>query len=214
MCLRAREVKTWNSLFKRNVCFCKNCKARSENEFRHWSSSECSWCLCVDHSPGNKRQITYLLPCFLWFLQPHPPLVIQFDWHAAAAGCMLADPADELLEFPPQGGALLSGLGIARATLQPLWERRGETTEDEGKVRKEGGWNVLGQSDTKIGSILYKRLEETQTEQQTIPYKGDLFLSPKLWRWCTTFFGCLESRRYWMLQVCQNQFFMANNRAQ
>lgn len=54
------------------------------------------------------------------FLQPHPPLVVQFDGHAAAAGRVLADPAEELLELPSQGGVLLAGLGIAGAALQPL----------------------------------------------------------------------------------------------
>lgn len=72
------------------------------------------------------------------FLQPHPPLVVQFDRHAAAARRVLADPAEELLEFPPQGGVLLAGLWITGAALQPLWKREGGGWGGGGGVRGEG----------------------------------------------------------------------------
>lgn len=53
---------------------------------------------------------------------------------------MLADPAEELLEFPPQGGVLLTGLRITRAALQTLWEKKGgreeQGEEEEGKETK------------------------------------------------------------------------------
>lgn len=56
--------------------------------------------------------LTYLAACTACFLQPRPPLVVQFDGHAAAAGRLLADPTQELLEFPPQGGVQLTGRRI------------------------------------------------------------------------------------------------------
>lgn len=70
------------------------------------------------------------------FLQPHPPLVIQFDRHAAAAVGVLADPAEELLEFPPQGGVLLARLRITRAALQTLWEKRGGRESERGETKE------------------------------------------------------------------------------
>lgn len=74
------------------------------------------------------------------FLQPHPPLVVQFDGHAAAAGRVLADPAEELLELPSQGGVLLAGLGIAGAALQPLWATK---KKKRGRGSEEGGWEDI-----------------------------------------------------------------------
>lgn len=87
----------------------------------------------VRNSAGaaDTAALTYLLARFLRFLQPHPPLIVQFHRHAAAAVGVLADPAEELLEFPPQRGVLLAALRVARAALQLLWEEtgRGETKE-------------------------------------------------------------------------------------
>lgn len=56
--------------------------------------------------------LTYLAARSACFLQPHPPLVVQLDGHAAAAGRLLTDPTQELLEFPPQGGVQLTGWRI------------------------------------------------------------------------------------------------------
>lgn len=81
---------------------------------------------------ARRLALTYLLARFLRFLQPHPPLIVQFHRHAAAAVGVLADPAEELLEFPPQRGVLLAALRIARAALQLLWE---ETGGDKGSEK-------------------------------------------------------------------------------
>ncbi len=94
----------------------------------------------------SEREIllTYLVARFVRFLQPHPPLIVQFDWHAAAAVRVLADPAEELLEFPPQGGVLLTGFRITRAALQPLWEGRGVRGGGGGGETKERVWVKKG----------------------------------------------------------------------
>lgn len=63
---------------------------------------------------------THLVASTARFLQPRPPLVVELDGHAAAARRLLAKPAEELLELPPQGGVLLAGPGVTRAPPQPL----------------------------------------------------------------------------------------------
>lgn len=87
-------------------------------------------CGSAEVMKGRERRggilLTYLVARSVRFLQPHPPLIVQFDRHAAAAGRVLAGPAEELLEFPPQGGVLLAGLRVAGAALQPLWRAGGE----------------------------------------------------------------------------------------
>lgn len=67
---------------------------------------------------------------------------------------MLADPAEELLEFPPQGGVVLTGLGLTRAALQALWEQRG---------RREGGRCRGGGGETKERG---QRKEEVREEEE------------------------------------------------
>lgn len=87
---------------------------------------------------GDKKReilLTYLVARFMRFLEPHPPLIVQFDGHAAAAIRVFADPAEELLEFSPQSGVLLAGLGFTGAAQQTIWGRQGW---EEGRVRKRG----------------------------------------------------------------------------
>lgn len=70
------------------------------------------------------KMLTYLLAHPVGFLQPRPPLVVQFDGHGAAARDILADPPEELLELPPQGGVVPAGLLVTRARLQLIWGRK------------------------------------------------------------------------------------------
>lgn len=67
--------------------------------------------------PGHTHLVASA-PCFL---QPRPPLVVELDGHAAAARRLLAEPAEELLELPPQGGVGVGvRLGVAGARHQTL----------------------------------------------------------------------------------------------
>lgn len=63
---------------------------------------------------------THLVASAACFMQPRPPLVVELDGHAAAARRLLAKPAEELLELPPQGGVLLARPRVTRAPPQPL----------------------------------------------------------------------------------------------
>lgn len=74
---------------------------------------------------------THLVASTARFLQPRPPLVVELDGHATAAWRLLAKPAKELLELPPQGGVLLAGPGVTRAPPQPLWGEEEEGEEEE-----------------------------------------------------------------------------------
>ena len=80
---------------------------------------------------GRERRgehlLTYLVARFVRLLLPHPPLVVQFDGHAVAAGGVLADPAEELLQLPPEGGVggRLAALGLTRLGLKAPWWGRG-----------------------------------------------------------------------------------------
>lgn len=66
--------------------------------------------------------LTYLVASFVGLLHQHPPLVVQLHGHAAAAVRVLAHPAEELLQLPPQGGVGVgTGLGVAGARHQSLW---------------------------------------------------------------------------------------------
>lgn len=71
-----------------------------------------------------EKLLTYLEALSVGFLQPRPPLVVQFDGHGAAARCVLAGPPEELLELLPQGGVLLAGLQVAWVGLQLTWRRK------------------------------------------------------------------------------------------
>ncbi|KPP66977.1 hypothetical protein Z043_114475 [Scleropages formosus] len=64
--------------------------------------------------------LTYLVARFVGLLQPDTPLVVQLDAHATAAVGVLAYPAKELLELPPERGVLLTRLGLTGPTQQPL----------------------------------------------------------------------------------------------
>lgn len=98
------------------------------------SGRQCSSCWAEREE--TCRLPTYLVAGSVCFLQPHPPLIVQLDWHGAAAGRVLADPSQELLEFTPQGGVLLAGLWITWVALQLPWGGGGgqsEHREEEGR---------------------------------------------------------------------------------
>lgn len=72
-------------------------------------------------------------------MKPRPPLIVQFDGHGAAARHILADPPEELLELPPQGGVVLAGLQVTWASLQLNWRRerrRGSELKWESQSQK------------------------------------------------------------------------------
>lgn len=60
----------------------------------------------------KENLLTYLVACFVGFLQPDPPLIIKFDAHTAATVGVFAHPAEELLQVPPQRGVLLPCLRV------------------------------------------------------------------------------------------------------
>lgn len=66
-----------------------------------------------------ERLLTYLVACFVRFLQPHAPLVVQLDAEVGAAVGVLLHPPEKLLQLPPQRRVLLAPLGVA-APRRPL----------------------------------------------------------------------------------------------
>lgn len=82
------------------------------------------------HSPavGRKkceRLLTYLVACFVGFLQPHAPLIVQLDAEVGAAVGVLLHPPEELLQLPPQRRVLLASLGVAAPSRALCGDREG-----------------------------------------------------------------------------------------
>uniref|UniRef100_A0A8C0FPP1 Uncharacterized protein n=1 Tax=Bubo bubo TaxID=30461 RepID=A0A8C0FPP1_BUBBB len=53
------------------------------------------------------RLLTYLVACFVRFLQPHAPLVVELDAEVGAAVGVFLHPPEKLLQLPPQRRVLL-----------------------------------------------------------------------------------------------------------
>lgn len=102
-----------------------------------WSGPHCPGCLpclvpCFALPPSkeeNAEVLTYLVPCFVRFLQRDPPLIIHFDAQVGTAivAPVLSHPPKELLELPPQRVVVFPGLGLTDPG-RPPWE-----AEEEGE---------------------------------------------------------------------------------
>lgn len=81
----------------------------------------------VQKKKKKKRLLTYLVACFVRFLQPHAPLVVELDAEVGAAVGVFLHPPEKLLQLPPQRRVLLPPFGVA-APCRSLWGDKGVST--------------------------------------------------------------------------------------
>lgn len=168
-----------------------------------------------------EKLLTYLVAHPVGFLQPRPPLIVQFDGHGAAARCVLAGPPEELLELPPQGGVLLAGLQVTWASLQLTWRRKRGRKSRWGEERADSNsvTEVCLVSSADELSCFISRSDSVSTTFDAFglmsrPVQTSFMLSDVSLKNGVMIFWLLQTDSYTgKSRVCVCDLFLSNNRS-